>query len=175
MQQDERALVLKAKGGDREAFGSLWDAFTPKLFGYLVNQVRDKQLAEDLLQSTWLKAAQALPRFEVGRAPFGAWLFAIARNECRQHWRKPHETVPLDTERGVEPSSDGNSTDNAILVEQVLSLLPEEDRELLRLRYIADLPAGDIARVLNINAVAVRVRIHRAVARARALLAATNV
>lgn len=172
MQQDERTLVLKAKGGDREAFGGLWDAFTPKLFGYLINQVHNRQLAEDLLQSTWLKAVGALPRFEVGRAPFGAWLFAIARNECRQHWRKPQDTVPLDPEHHGGLSGDSN--DNAILVEEILNLLPEEDRELLRLRYIADLPAGDIGRVLNINAVAVRVRIHRAVARARALLAAQN-
>jgi RNA polymerase sigma-70 factor (ECF subfamily) len=60
------------------------------------------------------------------------------------------------------------------MVEQALSLLSEDDRELLRLRYIADLPIKDVARVLGLSSVAVRVRLHRALARARNSLAKHN-
>ena len=54
----------------------------------------------------------------------------------------------------------------------MLGLLSEEDRELIRLRYIADLPVRDIALILKLNFVTVRVRIHRAIARLRAAIAA---
>ncbi len=172
-QQYEQALAERARRGEREALGQLWDEFTPKLFGYLVNQTRNRTLAEDLLQSTWMKVLEALPRFEPRGAGFGAWLFAIARNECRQHWRKP-ETEELTNDEAEKSAADA-TLDSAILVEQILDLLSEDDRELLRLRYIADLSVGDVAKVLNINGVAARVRIFRAIARARAALASQNV
>ena len=165
--QQEVELVKKAQGGDREALGMLWDALTPKLFGYLVNATRHKTLAEDLLQSTWLKAIEALPRFEPRGFGLAPWLFAIAKNECRQHWRKTqHES---DTEISENDFADDNRSlsDNHIIIEQIMRRLNQDDRELLRLRYIADLPLNDIARVLNINPVAVRVRMHRALARAK--------
>ena len=73
---------------DKEALGRLWDETTPKLFGYLVNVTRNKALAEDLLQNTWLKAIEALPRYRDRGLRMSSWLFAIARNECLQHFRK---------------------------------------------------------------------------------------
>jgi len=167
--QQEQELVLKAQAGDREALGALWDAFTPKLFGYLINTTRDKTLAEDLLQSTWLKAISALPQFKSRGVSLSAWLFAIARNECRQYWRKSsrEETFnPAQHDREVG----NNQQDDNLLVGQILSKLSFDDREIIRLRYIADLSVNDIAKVLNINFVAVRVRLHRAIARARQAL-----
>ncbi len=162
----ERLLVQKAQSGDRQALGLLWDALTPKLFGYLINVTRDPSLAEDILQTTWFRAIDALPSFKPRGAGFSAWLFAIARNEYRQHWRKANREVPFDLSLHDKAEGD-DATENAILVEQVLVQLSEDDREILRLRYIADLPVNDIARILNLSFVAVRVRIHRALAQAR--------
>lgn len=165
--QQELTLVKKAQNGDRQALGQLWDALTPKLYGYLVNTLRDKTLAEDMLQATWLKAITALPRFQLRGSPFSAWLFAIAKNECRQYWRKAKSETDfsaIDKEPSVD---DRGMEDDKIAVDQILDQLAEDDRELLRLRYIADLPLNDIAKILNINFVAVRVRLHRALARAR--------
>jgi RNA polymerase sigma-70 factor (ECF subfamily) len=168
--QHEQKLVIQAQAGEKDALGQLWDEFTPKLFGYLINTLKDKTLAEDLLQSTWLKAIEALPRFSPRGAGFGAWLFAITRNECRQHWRKAkHETDKEITENDI---IDDNriSADNKIFIDQLLYRLSEDDREILRLRYISDLPVKDIAKVLNINFITVRVRLHRAIARAKATI-----
>ena len=168
--QQEQKLVLQAQAGEKEALGQLWDELTPKLFGYLINTLKDKTLAEDLLQSTWLKAIEALPRFKTGDAGISPWLFAIARNECRQHWRNAkHEADREITENDIT-DDDRISSDNKIFIDQLLKQLSEDDREILRLRYIADLPLNEVARVLNINAVAVRVRMHRALARAKTVL-----
>lgn len=168
---DEKQLVYRAQGGNREAAGALWDYFTPKLYGYLVNVTRDVQLSEDILQNTWLAALSHLSQYRLQGAGFGAWLFAIARNECRQHWRKEKREAPLDSvERDCPTYGHKQSADERLMIETALSALSEEDRELIRLRYIADLPVNEIARILSINSVAVRVRLHRALRRARAAL-----
>jgi len=171
--RQELDLVARAQGGDREALGALWDELTPKLFGYLVNVTGDRSLAEDLLQSTWLNAINALPNFRERGQGIAPWLFAIARNECRQHWRRA-KYEPKLLENDYDAPAEDRPADGELMVEQALSLLAEDDRELLRLRYIADLPVKEVAKVLNINSVAVRVRLHRAIARARAAVSRTN-
>ncbi len=168
--QQQQTLVKQAQGGNKEALGQLWDALTPKLFGYLVNTLKNKTLAEDILQNTWLKAINALPGFRTEGGNFSAWLFAIAHNECRQYWRKSGREVELNVEQHEQVTDDAKTSENTLLIEQVMALLSEDDRELLRLRYISDLPVNDIAKVLNINFVAVRVRLHRALTRARAAI-----
>lgn len=167
-QAEELELVKKAKGGDREALSELWDAITPKLFGYLVNVTQNKTLAEDLLQSTWLKAVQALPNYQLRGIGISSWLFAIARNECRLHWRKSNEEVGFDPAEHDVADRKTDDVQNQLLIDQLINSLSPDDRELLRLRYIAGLDFKDIAKVLNINAIAARVRMHRAIARAKA-------
>jgi RNA polymerase sigma-70 factor (ECF subfamily) len=151
----------------------LWDELTPKLFGYLVNTLHDKSLAEDILQTSWLKAIEALPSFKQ-QGPFfsnsfSSWIFAIARNECKQHWRKSGREIPLD-EKIHDVAEVSSGIENKILVDEILNQLPNDDQELIRLRYIADLSTREIAKVLNINPVVARVRLHRAIVLARKCL-----
>lgn len=167
---EERLLVHKAQQGDQAALGALWDAITPRLYGYLVNTTRDKALAEDLLSATWLKAVQALAKFKSQGQGISPWLFAIARNELRQHWRRSKGELAFDPLVHDIPSPDDQESENQLLVEQILNDLSEDDRELLRLRYIADLSTNDLARALNLNFITVRVRLSRALHKARLIL-----
>ncbi len=145
----------------------LWDDVTPKLYGYLVNVLHDRNLAEDILQTTWLKAIQALPSFKDRTgASFSSWLFAIARNECKQYWRKSNREVSFDPEMHDKEVIESKE-ENRIFVEQILAQFSENDRELIRLHYIADLSLGDIAKILKINPITVRVRMHRALSFAK--------
>jgi len=154
---------------NKDNLSALWDEITPKLYGYLVNTLRDKSLAEDILQNAWLKAIEGISRYRESDAGFSAWLFAIARNECRQHWRKSGREVPFDPAlHDKEEASSGQ--EDKIFLEQVLAKMSADDRELLRLRYIAGLPLNQIAKILKINGVTVRVRMHRAIAGAKTLL-----
>ena len=163
--RDEHHLIRQVQAGDKEALGKLWDVITPKLFGYLINILKDRHTAEDVLQSTWLKAIQNISKYQIRNASFSAWVFAIARNECNQHWRKNHATVEQD-EIEQEPAV-ADQSELKILVEQILQSLSDDDKELLRLRYIADLPINQIATILGISYISCRVRIHRALSKAR--------
>ncbi|MEK7500877.1 MAG: sigma-70 family RNA polymerase sigma factor [Patescibacteria group bacterium] len=146
---------------DNETLAKLWDEITPKLFGYLVNVTRNPALAEDLLQNTWTKAIEALSKYQNRGIKFSSWLFAIARNECRQHWRKSNREISFDPALHDTESKDNNPEDK-MLVNQLLAKLSEDDRELIRLRFIADLPVDQIAQILRLNPIAARVRLHRA-------------
>lgn len=168
--EEELTLASRAQAGERDALSALWDGITPKLYGYLVNTLREPNLAEDILQETWLKAISNLPKFRARGVRFSAWLFAIARNECRQHWRRAGREIVEEIKEENHPSAldflEKDLTEK-IFVEGLLKFLPPEDQEMLRLRYVADLSFKEIAAVLAISPITARVRAHRALARAR--------
>ena len=171
--KEELILVARAQAGDRDALGVLWDDITPKLYGYLVNSLREPNLAEDILQETWLKAISALPKFRARGVKFSAWLFAIARNECRQHWRRAGREIVEEIKEENHPSAldfPEKNLEKKIFAEDLLKTLPAEDQELLRLRYVADLSFKEIAGVLEISVITARVRVHRVLGRARKIL-----
>jgi len=157
---------------NKDHISELWDTITPKLYGYLVHTLRDKALAEDILQTTWLKAIEGIDGFgNKGETNFSAWLFAIARNECKQHWRKSGREIPFDPLLHDKEDFDSKQQqENKILVEQTLEKLSATDRELINLRYISGLPLNNIAKILKINPVTVRVRMHRAMSSAKLIL-----
>ena len=169
---EELRLVARVKAGEREAFALLWDDITPKLYGYLLNQLRQKDVAEDIAQETWLKAVAAIGTFKDRGVRFSAWVFAIARNECRQHWRKGNKEILIDTaadeENHIGPVTT-ISTDQ-LMIETALQHLKEEEQEIIKLRYIADLSFKEIAGVLEISMITARVRLHRALAHARTVI-----
>lgn len=164
--EEELLLAVRAQEGDKEALGLLWDAITPKLYGYCMNVLRDKTIAEDVHQQTWLKAIANIHSFKPKGVRFSAWLFAIARNECRQHWRtRTHESIDTLTDTAAQSSIPHH--EGKFLIAHILNKLSNEEQEILRLRYIADLSFREIASVLNVTAITARVRVHRAIARAR--------
>jgi RNA polymerase sigma-70 factor, ECF subfamily len=168
---EERLLVCQARLGNREALGKLYDAITPKLFGYLVNVVNDKTVAEDIFQNTWQKAIEAFPKYQIRRnIRLSAWIFAIARNECRKQWSKSEPVEDLDPKKHDGSSAGHDQIREKILIEQTIAQLSEIDREIIRLRYISELTLNEIAAVLNINPVTVRVRVYRALKHARTIL-----
>jgi len=165
--EEELSLVVRAKAGEKAAMSALYDTITPKLYGYLVNVLRDKVVAEDILQEVWIKAITSLAMFRPQGVRFSAWLFAIARNECRTHWRKKGREVGID-DTHVGTSSHVH-TEEKVWVDMVIGKLSLEDQEILRLRYLADLSFKEVARVLNISLISARVRVHRALQKANTM------
>lgn len=169
--KEELALVTRAKAGEQAALGALWDDITPKLYGFLVNTLRDARLAEDVAQDTWLKAIGSLDKFELRGVRFSAWLFAIARNECKQQWRKGGREVPLEVETHDVPDRADFTSElsNKLALEKIMHTLSETEQEILRLRFIGELSFKEIAAVLSITPLAARLRIHRTLAKTRGL------
>src|SRR5437762_10096822 len=90
-------LVAEAQGGDPEAFGRIFDEFHGAIHRFVASRVGRPSDAEDLTQLVFVKALEALPRYESRGIPFGGWLFRLARNAVIDHVRTRHDHAELDS------------------------------------------------------------------------------
>lgn len=154
-----RALVDRAKEGDADAFGGLYDRFQPEILRYLIVRVRDVQVAEDLAQQVFLKAWQAVPRYEHRGAPFRAWLYRMAHNQMVDHFRTSRPTTDLEGIDLPEPSE----AEERLLTEEMngmlqaaLERLSEDHRQVLVLRFLMEKSAREIGEVMGRKEVTIR-------------------
>src|SRR5687768_14753475 len=88
-------LVAEAKAGDAEAFGRIFDAYAGPIHRFIASRVNRPSDAEDLTQLVFVKALEALPRYEARGIPFGGWLFRLARNAIIDQARTRKDHLPL--------------------------------------------------------------------------------
>src|SRR5262249_35991507 len=160
-------LVAKAQATPA-AFAALYDRFVRPVYRYLSRRTGSAADAEDLTAQTFLAALEALPRYRE-QGHFAAWLFAIARSKLVGHWRASRGQAPLDEieARGVDPDLLGGLARGQQLrrLSALLSALPDGEQELIRLRYVAGLPFGEIAALLGKREDAVKKSLYRLLAR----------
>ena len=162
--------VVRAQSGDQRAMPELYLKHFDGVYGYLRVALRDDHEAEDAAQEVFLKALQALPRYELRPdAPFRAWLYRIARNELVSRLRKKRwvevEDPEIVTRRADAAGSDCSATLTAVSnsdLMQLLERLPIAQRQVIALRYMLDLDTTDIAMVLDRAPDAVRQLEYRA-------------
>ena len=143
-------LVEAARTGDPEAFGALFDHYHAPVYRYVVARVGRPSDAEDLAQLVFVKALEALPRYESRGVPFGGWLFRLARNVVIDHirTRREHTTLDLIAERA---HAGGGPDELAVLRQEMDSVavallrLTPEQREAIELRFFAGLSAREAA------------------------------
>lgn len=145
------------------------------LYAFLYRMTGDRYLAEDLMQETFVRALQASKRYK----PQGrliSWLFSIAANLTKDHWRKQrnHDSVPLGA--GRDEASKDSTEDEVLACSEAESLrsallsLPLEQLAPLVLFYYHDLSYDEIAKCLVIPVGTVRSRIHNGKTRIRRIL-----
>lgn len=168
----EKMLVRTARKGDKEAYGRLYDHYAPLVFRFLFAHLDDRQDAEDLAVEVFMRVWRALSGYRERGAPFGAFIFRVARNALIDHYRRGNNSdLPLE-----EHHADGGQSDPAEAlparlerdkVRQALSGLRGEQRVVLELRFLAELSTEEIGLVMGKSSGAVRVMQHRALAALR--------
>lgn len=162
---------------DFRGFEQVYEECLPVVMKYMLARVRDPVLAEDLTGDVFERAVRAWPTFEHRSSPT-TWVLAIAHHVVSHHWRRvrlqplqiaevPAEHVDVNE---ISPEEQVERNDNAERVRRVMADLPIKEQELLALRFAADLPFRDIAAVLEVREVTVRVRVHRAMRRLERML-----
>jgi len=161
---DLSRLIRRSQEGDKDAFGEIYNLFLKRIFRFVYFSVRDRELAADLTQTTFLKAWQSIKKFSLQRGSFQAFLFTIARNLVIDHGRKKKE-VSLETIADFpsfeNPEEDMERLSEKRRVLQALSKLDRQDREIVVFRYFEELSFSEIARVTGKREGAVRVKVHR--------------
>jgi RNA polymerase sigma-70 factor (ECF subfamily) len=137
-------LVAEAKAGDREAFGRIFDAYAGPIHRFIASRVNSPSDAEDLTQLVFVKALEALPRYEARGIPFGGWLFRLARNAIidQIRTRRDHlslvDAVTRETD-DAGPEARATLQDDLDRVAVALQELTDDQREVIELRFFAGL------------------------------------
>jgi RNA polymerase sigma-70 factor (ECF subfamily) len=169
------ALVGRAADGDGGAFADLYDRFAPRVRRFLCHQVGDPDLAEDLLQRTFLKMIEGLPTYRSRGLPFGAWVFRIARNTAIDQWRTARPSSSLDAAMEIaaaegDPVATAERNADADRIRGALRSLPADQRDVLVWRFYAQLTPAETALLMSRSPGAVRTLQHRALTALRQLV-----
>jgi RNA polymerase sigma-70 factor, ECF subfamily len=173
--ESERALVAGLKRGEVAAFDAVYAAYRARLFGFLVRMARRRELAEDLLQETWIRLATR----SAGLADdtrLGPWLFTVARNLLVSHLRATRLDAELAGEEGGEaagatPFDELAGSQAQRRLEGALAAMPPAYREVLLLVAVERMTPQQAAEVLGARPEAVRQRLSRGRAMLEAALA----
>ena len=174
---DEPTLVRAAQT-DSQSFGVLYDRYVQRVYRYCYYRTNHAPDAEDLTAQIFLAALEALPRYRQD-GHFAAWLFSIARKKVADFHRRTSHTAQSLDESTLPPIY----TDLAIDVEisqrrerllRLVQALKEDERELIHLRYVAELSFAEMARTLQRNEDAVKKSLYRLMARLKQELEADH-
>ncbi|MCG3173197.1 MAG: RNA polymerase sigma factor CarQ [Myxococcota bacterium] len=172
--------MIRYCDGDPSALAPLHAEMAPRLRAFLLKRVRDPDLAEDLVQVTFLKIHMARDRFDPGDGGPGvveAWCFAIARNAALDALRSRQRLNArlISDEDAPEPGFAEwveRETDASLhhVVREAMEQLSPSQREIIDLHKLQELSMAEIAQRLGVNEGAVRVRAHRAYQRLKEVL-----
>lgn len=175
--ESDELRIIKAAREDPKAFGELYKLYVEPVFRYLYSRVGNVHEAEDITAQAFLVALESFDRFREDRH-FASWLFTIARNKAIDHFRQRKNLSSMDEAANIPMEND--PLYGVIQLEQMATLskliraLPEEDRELLRLRFLAAMSFPEIAHFLHRNEGAVKKSIYRLLARLHSQLEVSN-
>jgi RNA polymerase sigma-70 factor (ECF subfamily) len=165
MPVSDQALIAQSVDGSLPAFEQLLSRYEKRVYGFIFQSCRNAADASDLTQETFLRAFQALDRFDL-RYPFAAWLFSIARRKCIDF----HRARKLASDYHIPDLPDPN--DPSLLVsraqdrEQLWDLarqkLSDLQYEILWLKYVEDMNVAEVARIVGKTGAHVKILLFRA-------------
>ena len=164
--------------GDAAAFRALFARYAPDLLRVFRRHLRDHEAARDLLQQTFLQLHRARRDFDA-RKPLRPWLFTIALNLEREHFRrkkrKPEASLDFEHEAGLASLPDTSTHFAAASdLHAALERLPAQQREVIELHWFGGLSFPEVASVIGARLAATKVRAHRGYCQLRALLSSSE-
>jgi RNA polymerase sigma-70 factor (ECF subfamily) len=167
-------LVAKAKQGQEEAFGSIYNLYFEKIYRFIYYRVSHKEIAEDLSEDVFLKAFSKLSSIQKD-ASFEGWLYQIARNKVIDYYRDKKQLVALeDVENTLEYETNIIDVlelkENQKIFLKILKELGTEQQLVIKLKFLENLENEQIAEIMHKNEGAIRVIQHRAIARLQELI-----
>src|SRR5689334_17671052 len=144
----DSALIERSRDGDPNAFAELYRRYLTPVYRFIFQQVGgDLAVAEDLTSQVFLEALDHLTQYQE-RGKFVAWLFTITRRRLVDRFRKTYADSLEDIPESFLGISDGlEYRQNLNHLKQILKTLDDDQRELLQLRFSAELSFAEIASV----------------------------
>ena len=162
----EDQAVMRCQHGERDAFRYLVERYQDVVFGTAYNMTGNRALAEELAQEAFLSAWKGIRSFRRGR-PFKPWLIRILVNAVMAHRRRRSvETTPIEESEWAEdaehPADLAESRSEQQTLQQAIRGLGPEHRQVVVLRYFADMTVPEVAQASGVRQGTVKSRLHRA-------------
>jgi len=176
---DDRVLVARARGGDRDAFAELYERHHGAIFRFALHMLGAPASAEDVVQEVFVAFMHALGRFEGDRS-LRAYLFGIARHMAGRRLRRERLWVSFDANAHdaitASPSAvdDLQRREDLLQLRQALLALPRKHREVIVLCDVEQVSYEDAAASIGCAVGTIRSRLHRARATLARLLQRTD-
>ena len=172
---DVTALITQAQRGDRGAVGALYQAYSQRIFRYIVFRVPTTADAEDLTAEVFVGMVKGLPNYQVTGAPFEAWLYRIAASKVVDFYRQTSRRSQTELSDNLRDSTP--LPEEQILQDQAfdhlraaMRQLPDDYQSILLLRFVERKSHEEVAALLGSTASAVKSAQHRALVRLSELL-----
>ena len=176
----DQEVVLAARDGQERAYRELIRRYERPIFSLVYRMVRDRELAEDLSQETFVKALNAIESYRP-EYKFSSWIFKIANNATIDHLRRRElDTLSLEgardattpdraeatalqvRDRGETPLEEMEARELGSAIEQAVGKLRPEYRSCILLRHVEDRSYEEIAEIMELPLGTVKTYIHRA-------------
>lgn len=167
-QADKIPLLVKAAKEDPDSFSGLYRHYVQPIYRYLYSRVGTVHDAEDLTSQTFITAYESLARYRE-QGFFSAWLFRIARSKLMDHFRVNRHDVRWEAAEKITviPDALGRviQDEDTRQLQSLICELEENEQELIRLRYVAELSFAEMADLLGRREDAVKKSLYRLLAR----------
>lgn len=177
-QASDEALMLAWADGHVPAFEQLYSRHRGRLYRFLMRQVRDQALADELFQDVWQRVVAARAGWRPD-ATFATWLYRIAHNRVADHWRalQYRPPAPADGDERAARIPDPDTPERTLSeferrrqLQLALDALPHEQREVLLLRLEQELTLEEIGAITGVGRETVKSRLRYAMDKLRARL-----
>jgi RNA polymerase sigma-70 factor (ECF subfamily) len=174
-----KKLILQAKRGDTDAFGVVYQTLYVPLYRYVISKCHDKELSNDICQQTFLKFYETLTSYEPEKSPL-AYLFTIAKRLLINHGEKKKfdtfdETlVETTTDNSVDIIDEAHIKNLSEVINTYLPSLTQDEQEVIRLYFYAELSYKEIRDILEKEEVYIRKIKERALKKLRILASHLN-
>jgi RNA polymerase sigma-70 factor (ECF subfamily) len=167
---DTDILLSRAQAGEREAFCELARQHEVRLYRQAFGLCRNQHLAEDLAQETLLEAWKSLARYN-NACRFSTWLYSILLHRHQKSLRQRSRVLRLDDcappASAADPAETAARSDEAEKLRADIEALPEDAREVIRLRFFTGASLSEISIALGIPLGTAKSRLHHALLRLR--------
>ncbi len=181
--EQEEFLIGKVKS-QGEAFGELYDAYYPQIFGYILKRTANIPLAQDITSDVFFTALKNIDQFHWRGIPFSSWLYRIAANEIADNFKKNRRqqaaveamSDPADISNASTESEFAQAEEELNQHQEFLALhgnilkLSLKYQEVIVLRFFEDKPINEIAAILGKPEGTVKSLLHRGLEKLRTLM-----
>jgi RNA polymerase sigma factor (sigma-70 family) len=166
-------MIMEAvKSGNLQQASVLFERYNKRIFNFLARLTMDREVAEDLTQNVFLRMIKYKSSYREGNK-FQSWIYQVARNVFSDHYQssKNRKADYVDVEKMSDRMADNDDSarmdEQERLLQRSLSMLNEEQRELLVLTRFQHMKYEDVAVIMNTTVANIKVKVHRAIGKLR--------